>query len=296
MDFALYDVFSDGPFSGNQAAVIRSEGPLTSDKLLILAKEFNLPETCVYWMANDVPHMTFATSENPINTCGHGLLAVLADVVRTVGSAKSGNMCYCVETCGSGSWRFTVKGERSMYVSVRWPKLPTLFKKLPAVETAQLLGIKVDEIRKGLPLEAFDSGIINGLVPLSDQQQLATLKPDFGQNMKNYFAKHWLDDLELYWLAEEQVTGSSRLNVRARNIFPYGVREEGATGSASVSLAAALFGHSERPDLHISVTQGLSRQGNIVARIVGRPETRAAAWLEGRVDFIASGTDLVAPG
>jgi PhzF family phenazine biosynthesis protein len=206
VNFAVYDVFCDEPYSGNQAAVVRTEGPLTSDRLLILAKEFNLPETCAYWMSNGAPHMIFATSDNPIDACGHGLLAVLADVVRTNVLTTLQNLTYHVETCGSGLWRFTGCGQRSAYVSAKWPKLPTLSKVLPVAETAQLLDISVKSIREDLPLAAFNSGIINGVVPLVDEQELTALELDFGRHMEDYFAKYALDDRELYCVTEGQIS------------------------------------------------------------------------------------------
>jgi trans-2,3-dihydro-3-hydroxyanthranilate isomerase len=298
--FALYDVFCDRPFSGNPAAVVRSEGPLTPERLLTLAKEFNLPETCAYWIADGIPHMIFATSDKIIDACGHGLLAVLADVARMGVLTTSEGLRYVVETCGPGLWKFKDNGPRSVSISAKWPKLPTLFKELPPDETARLLGINVKRIHKNLPLKAFNSGIVNGLVPLVDEQTLTNLRPDLGKNVENYeryksyFEKYKLDDLELYCITKEQVTDSNQVTIRTRNVFPYGVWEEAATGSASLSLAAALFEHFQCSDLHVNVTQGLSRRGKITARIVTEAET-TAAWLEGRVELIASGSDLVVP-
>lgn len=295
MRFALYDVFCDRPFSGNPAAVIRSEGPFTSKRLLTLAKEFNLPETCAYWISDGMPHIIFATSDGVINACGHGLLAVLADVVRIGGLTTSEELRYVVETSGCGCWKFTGAGQRGVYICVKWPSLPTLSRLLPAAETAELLGIDVKRIREDLPLAAFDSGIINGLAPLVNEQELTALEPDFGPSMEEYFGEQGLDDLELYCVTEEQTSESCRLTVRSRNVFPYGVREEAATGSASLSLAAALSEHFRRSVLRITLTQGLLRQGNIIAKIVREAESTTAAWLEGRVNLIASGSDLIVP-
>lgn len=294
LSFALYDVFSNKPFSGNQAAVIRSEGPFSPDKLLILAKEFNLPETCAYWMINGIPHMIFATSESAINACGHGLLAVLADVVIKDTLTTSEGLNYVIETCGLGLWKIIRIEQRSMYISVKWPRLPTSSKLLPVKETAQLLGINIESIRSDLQLAAFDSGITNGLIPLVDENVLTTLQPDFGKNMKRYFAKHKIEDLELYCITEEQIAESSQLDIRSRNIFWYGVQEENATGSSSLSLAAFLFEHFGGSALRIDVTQGLARQGNIIAKII-RDAMSTNAWLEGNVRLIASGSDLIIP-
>ncbi|MCJ7767138.1 PhzF family phenazine biosynthesis protein, partial [Candidatus Bathyarchaeota archaeon] len=174
------------------------------------------------------------------------------------------------------------------------PQLPTFSEFLPADETAQLLGVDGDRIRRDLPLAAFNSGITNGLVPLVDEDELVRLQPNFC-SMKSYFAEHGLDDLELYCVREEQTTESGHLNIRSRNVFWYGVQEEAATGTASLSLAAALFERFGGSDLQISVTQGLLRQGTIIARIVTGAESTAIAWLEGCVNLIASGTDLVVP-
>lgn len=300
MDFALYDVFCNKPFTGNQAVVIRSDGLLTPQQLLTLSNEFNLPETCVYWMFNGIPHMIFATSDNVINACGHGLLAVLADVARVFDLAQSENLSYCIKTCGFGVWKFRGCRQNSVYISVKWPRLPTFDKLLPLTETAKLLGINNNCICKNLPLEAFNSGIVNGLVPLINEKKLTELQADLGSNPKNlkrykdYFAKYELDDLEIYCIKEKRINDLTQITIRSRNIFPYGVWEEAATGSASLSLATALFKHFGSTSLNINVTQGLSRQGNITAKIITEAET-STVWLEGRVNLIASGTDLIFP-
>jgi trans-2,3-dihydro-3-hydroxyanthranilate isomerase len=295
MDFALYDVFCDVPYSGNQAAVVRTDAALTSDSLLILAREFNLPETCVYWIEDGIPHMIFATSDKLINACGHGLLAVLADVVRIGHLTGSDNLDYSIKTCGFGCWKFTSRGPRSTYISARWPKLPTLSEPLPVDDTARLLGIRSENISQDLPLVAVDSGIINGLVPFVDEKELLALEPDFGPGMKKYFSDHGLDDLELYCVTERQNAKSGSLQIRSRNVFPYGVREEPATGSASISLVAALCEFQKLSEVEAIITQGLSRQGHIIARIVRTTESAKEAWLEGRVNLIASGNDLIVP-
>jgi len=295
MDFALYDVFCNSPFSGNQAAVVHTDAALSSDSLLILAKEFNLPETCAYWIKDGMPHMIFATSDKLINACGHGLLAVLADVVRMGHLTKSDNLDYSFKNYGFGRWKFTSRDPRSIKISARWPKVPTSFKPLPVNDTARLLCIRSESISQDLPLMAVDSGIINGLVPIVDEKELLALEPDFGPEMKKYFSDHGLDDLELYCVTEKQNAKSGRLHIRSRNVFPYGVREESATGSASISLAAALCEFQKLSEVEAIITQGLSRQGHIIARIVRTTESAKEAWLEGRVNLIASGNDLIIP-
>jgi trans-2,3-dihydro-3-hydroxyanthranilate isomerase len=45
LDFDVVDVFADGPFAGNQLAVVHGAGDLTDAQLLALAREFGFSET-----------------------------------------------------------------------------------------------------------------------------------------------------------------------------------------------------------------------------------------------------------
>lgn len=170
--------------------------------------------------------------------------------------------------------------------------MPCLRKVLPRCETARLLGCTPEDIRTDLPFCAYDSGIVNGLVPLMSQRVLTAIRPDFGTPMKDYFKEHGLDDLHLYALTR---TSEECVTARTRNVFPYGVREEAATGTASVSLARALgyyTGHREGKFVFI---QGTRRKGTIKV-VCGRGDDRKQClWLEGRVKRLMSGQDLILP-
>ena len=44
-DYAVYDVFTDKPFGGNQLAVIPDGRGLSADEMQTIAREFNFSET-----------------------------------------------------------------------------------------------------------------------------------------------------------------------------------------------------------------------------------------------------------
>jgi trans-2,3-dihydro-3-hydroxyanthranilate isomerase len=295
MQFALYDIFCQRPFCGNPAAVIRAEGPVACETLITFAREFNLPETCVYWIDQGTPHMVFATSAGPIRACGHGLLAVLADVVRTGEPGAVHDSDYTVEGLGSGRWTHVARDLRLTEISVSWPRVPTFVKVLPIEPLVSVLGIGMSSLSRRLPAQAFDSGIINGLIPVESRDILLRLQPDYGQAMADYFKEHGLDDLELYALCETDGSPRGWTSIRTRNVFPYGVREEAATGSASVSLATALIRHRPPGATQFRMDQGVSRRGKIVVKAALENGTLTAVWLEGRVQLIASGDDLLCP-
>jgi PhzF family phenazine biosynthesis protein len=292
MHFALYDVFCEKAFSGNPAAVVRSMRPMSRGMLLKLAQEFNQPETCLYRMVRGVPCIRFATSGGSISACGHGLLATLADVVLVSRSRAADGMRYVVEGQGVSGWRFVKEGPRAISIAARWPRTPILHRRLPPAETATILGIRRSDIVDDLPLAAYDCGIVNGLVPVADERTLKGIQPDFGPDMLRFFERHKLADLEPYVLMKGRNGREVNASVRARNVFPYGVREEAATGSAAVSLAYALSQEAGAGEYRCLVTQGLSRQGRILVRVVKPSCGREETWLEGRVVMIGSGDNL----
>jgi PhzF family phenazine biosynthesis protein len=292
MHFALYDVFSCGGFSGNPAAVIRGEGDLPEVDLLSLAKEFNQPETCWYWFEGGTPHMRFSTSERVINACGHGTLAVLADVGLHAGQRSASGLSFIIHGMDESRWEFVEAAKGDVLTSALWPGTPSVRDQLPVKETAALLGLDAAALRKDLPLASFDSGITNGLVPIVSSEMLERACPDTGEGMKRFFETHRLDDLHAYALLENADPSKEEITVRTRNVFPYGVREEAASGAASVSLACALAQHLGSRVKRFLFRQGVARIGHIIVKTEPKGPGKLKLWLEGRVTRIASGEDL----
>jgi trans-2,3-dihydro-3-hydroxyanthranilate isomerase len=295
MRFALYDVFCERRFAGNQAAVVRADAPAPMELLTDLAKEFNLPETCVYWYQDGIPHVCFATSSGPIRACGHGLLAALADTVRTGETRPARESDYIIEGFGSGKWTWEMLNERATRIRAKWPNIPVFRKPLPVQGLTEFLRIDASDIALELPLAAFDCGIVNGLVPIRDLGTLAQVHPDYGSAMTAYFDEHGLADLELYVMCQEGNDLQNETRIRTRNIFPYGVREEPATGTASLSLATALYQAGRSLGPWFRMDQGISRQGKLLVKVDVENRVPIAIWIEGQVHMVVSGDNLTYP-
>jgi PhzF family phenazine biosynthesis protein len=289
---SLYDVFADTPFSGCPAAVVRATRPHPISLLESLAKELNFPETCLYWPQDDIVKVHFATSEGIIDACGHGLLAVLADAVRTSSSGNGRVVRYQIASFNPGEGKIHQKESRFFAVAAKWFKWPELGAILPSDETAKLLRIPQNSIRKDLPLLIVDSQIRNGLVPIIDEPTLLKIKPDYGIIWEKYFKKNELADLHLYVLSESACDQSKILHFRTRNVFPYGVREEAATGTASVSMAAAFLKLFDSGCEVFKFRQGLNRVGGICVKAKKDMNDRRVLWLEGNVIPIALDAEL----
>jgi PhzF family phenazine biosynthesis protein len=291
--FAIYDVFSKGKFTGNPAAVILVNGPVAEERLLILAKEFNLPETCVYWIENGIPAMRFSTSDRIVSACGHGTLAVLGDVTTNSKTMSARDLFYMIDGAGRSAWTYLKKSEETVIISARWPITPALLSSLPIAETALLLGIAPGDIRTDLPLLSLNSGIVNGVVPLRNKGLLDQLEPDAGAEMQEFFATHKLDDLLVYAVDENDRSSGNCLRIRTRNFFPYGVKEEAASGAASISLAYALLPFFKTKE-RIHIIQGKTRLGYIGVMVKNDSSSQDGVelWLEGEVSLVVSGENL----
>ena len=87
MQVAIYDVFAERPYSGNQAAVARAGRRQLSDlQLVALAGELSLAETALLSMRKGELNLRFATAEGVVRRCGHGTLASVADHIFQITS------------------------------------------------------------------------------------------------------------------------------------------------------------------------------------------------------------------
>jgi PhzF family phenazine biosynthesis protein len=295
MQFAIYDVFADKPYGGNQAAVVRAgRVQLTDSQLIVLAEELAVAETALSSVQGHDLVFRFATADRVVNRCGHATLAGVADHVlrKTLSRRSRGSSWRGRYRVGSAvaEWRVQDQTSRdargragALDVSVAWPDRPEFVKSLPARPVYRALGLDPAAVASDLPRCIYNSGNLNALVPVPTVAVLERAAPDWNR-LRDLFAKFDLTDLHLY-CAQRRRTSPGQIRLRCRNLFPYGVFEETATGTASVALAAALVDHfRDRPKDDFIFDQGNGRRrGNIRVRWCPRPEGDPLIWLQGQV-------------
>jgi len=294
MELSIADVFCDAPFAGNPAAVVRCEGPIRPSDLLVLAREFNLPETCAYWIDAGTPTAAFATSAGPIAVCGHGLLAVLADVVRRDPRTAAEGLRCAIAGQAPSQWSFVRCSDRLVHIQTQWPRFPVYCHSLAPAEVLAAVGARESDISRVLPLAVYDCGVANALVPIANPTTLLELRPD-PEALWHFCSEHRLTDVELYHADPRPQAAGMPIEVRSRNVFPYGVREEAATGGASVSLGAALHEYLRADEMSLRITQGVGRVGLIDVRVTEPAAGVRQVSIGGGVVLLASSSDLVAP-
>jgi len=300
---AIYDVFARHPFGGNQAAVVRDERCRLSDAdLLALASELSFPETTLSRHEGTDLILRFATADRLVNRCGHATLAAVADHVLVQQSQDQGRCCkwhgnYRVGVARA-EWRARIKNPHkdaspSVEVGVIWPERPTAAGSLPGLAVYRALGLSSADPPGDLPLCVYDSGNRNALVPVRSVASLERVSPN-QQKLRSLFEEHRLTDAHIYCIDHVDKTGG-RIRIRCRNVFPYGVFEETATGSAAVALSAFLIDHlpvlgNGNRAVDFLFQQGIGkRRGNIGVQWRLAPGQNQIIWLKGRVFPILTG-------
>ena len=101
LDFDVVDVFGEGPFSGNQLAVVRGTAGLTDDQLLAIAREFNFSETTFPGATDETGYdVRIFTPGGEIPFAGHPTLGT-AWVLRLHGLLPP-DRDEVVQRCGAG--------------------------------------------------------------------------------------------------------------------------------------------------------------------------------------------------
>jgi len=287
--FNLYDVFARAPFCGNQAGVIRTRAEVSDEQLLLMAREFQLPEIALSRISQTNLYLRFANADRIMTRCGHATVAAVADfVLKRTPRTRNWQWGRYIVGESRALWKARVLSPRSTEVEISWPDSPNKVAPLALGEICRALNLKRSAIDSRLPMGIYSSGQTHALVPVVSETLLNRIEPIWTV-LDRMFLNSSLTDMHLYHVTSVDPT-RGLVRARCRNIFPYGVREESATGTASIALAGAFLSHvesrfrSQPSGLRFAFEQGRQdRMGHL--NVSWRPGNSAqpAFWLGGRV-------------
>ncbi len=261
-----------------------------------------MPETVLSRVSGTALRLRFANADRILNRCGHGTVAAVADWVLQAGVP---NGCWHLGRYHVGksasAWRARATSRTCAEVQVSWPDQPRRVAQLPPMEVGKALALRRHDIDLNFPIGIYSSGQLHALVPIVSESVLAQAQPIWSK-LDVLFTQLDLTDMHLYCptsIDSECYT----MRVRCRNIFPYGVREESATGTASVALAGALVNwldqksvRSSTFEIQITFDQGAGvRRGILKVRWCPRSHSDSGIWLEGSVHRALCGKLLHTP-
>ncbi|MGC6061420.1 PhzF family phenazine biosynthesis protein [Enterobacter kobei] len=260
--FYQVDAFSDGPFSGNPAAVCLMTSWPDDSVLQKIAQENNLSETAFYVnnAAEGTQNLRWFTPATEVDLCGHATLATAAVLFEMHQSGVNELAFY------TRSGLLSVRREGHFY-SMNFPAVHASVTDRPVglEEALGLLPGDVDAV-----LVASDL-----IVVLHDESKLDSLQPDFVRLATSphrgvvVTAKSGDDSFRSRWFGPQ-----------------VGVNEDPVTGSAHTFLAPYWAGRLGKNTL--SAVQGGTRKGRLTCRLIGdgRVELVGEARLVIRGEFI----------
>lgn len=157
------DAFSNGPFTGNPAAVCPLPEWLPDAVMQSIAEEHNLAETAFVVPLGADHHIRWFTPTVEVDLCGHATLASAHVIFRTLPDDQRS-----IRLFSRSGW-LEVSREEEGRLTLNFPADPvTALEQIPAALTDGL----------GAEIEAAYRGKFDYLVCVKDQQTVAALKPD----------------------------------------------------------------------------------------------------------------------
>ena len=289
MRFYIVDVFAESRLSGNQLAVFRDCGKLSTASMQRIAQEMHYSET------------TFITSEEPHNGgydvrvftpgyelpfAGHPTLGT-AYIVQSQIVGKPAKKIVLNMKVGQIPVTFSYRDGSPDVLWMR-QKTPTFGKTFGRERMARILGLRVRDIDPKFPIKLVSTGVPFVIVPLTGLKAIKSIQIDQAA-LARLFKETNTTVILLF--SPETYSKVNDLNVRVLGL-PDVIPEDPATGSGNGCLAAYLVKerYLGRGSIDIRVEQGyeINRRSLLLLRA---KETSAGIEVDvgGRVQYVAGG-------
>lgn len=233
LPFHILDVFAEKKYAGNQLAVFRGAGELTSAEMQSIARETNFSETT--FILSDVPDkggfdVRIFTPREEVPFAGHPTLGTAYIINQEILQGKATQVKLNLKV---GQIPVSFHPDGTCWMQQIQPMFGPQHE---AGMLAAVLGLEVADVDERFPVEEVSTGLPFFIVPLKTLDALKRAKVEAGKYdalIKNTLAKGIL-----IFCPETHEAGND-LSVRVFVDY-YGVPEDPATGSGNGCLAGYL--------------------------------------------------------
>lgn len=292
LSFYIVDVFAEQRYAGNQLAVFRDAGSLSSGEMQLIAREMNFSETT--FILSEAEHgggydVRIFTPGAEIPFAGHPTLGtayiIRKEILRTpveriVLNLQVGPIPVTFDDGGNGQ-------------TVGWMEQiePRFGQCFTATAIAGILGLSPAEIDERFPVEEVSTGLPHVIVPLRTLESLKRSRID-REEYFSFVKDGWAKPI-LIFCPESHESGND-LSVRMFADY-YGIAEDPATGSGNGCLAAYLVKHRYwgQDCINVRIEQGYEiGRPSLLFLKAGRQRERIAVTVGGHVIQVAKGEFL----
>ena len=300
LDYHVLDVFTEKRFGGNPLAVVLDADGLDSERMQIIAREFNLAETVFVLKAKNRAHtaqVRIFTPAAELQFAGHPTVGTAVLLALTHTPAANDNRgerdSLIVLEEGIGPVRVGVRLRGgAAFAEFDAPKLPEPSDALAAPEH---LAAAVSLIPAEIGFEnhrptRFSAGNDFAFVPVASLEAMARARVDT-QHWAGRYAGAGLVGAYLYCRQTVHATSAFHVRMFAPD---FGIPEDPATGSAAVGLAGVIHRFDTLPDgMHRrALEQGFEMgRPSLISLSLGIERGRlAAVRIGGHAVQVAQGT------
>ena len=286
--FYLVDVFAEEKYAGNQLAVVRGGGLLSSEMMLEIANEMHFSETTFILSGqqrNGGYDVRIFTPSTEVPFAGHPTLGTAyvikhfitnEDVDKVVLNLKVGRIQVCFE-----------KAKEKQEIVWMKQMTPTFGKTFSAARLAAVLNLAKTDFDGKYPIQEVSTGLPFIIVPLKTLDAVKRARI----NMDKLFELAKEVQAGILVFCPETYKEKNNLNVR---VFAdlFGVPEDPATGSANGCLAGYLSQHCYfgSGQVNVRVEQGYEvRRPSLLLLKAENKEKKIDVYVGGRVFLVASG-------
>jgi trans-2,3-dihydro-3-hydroxyanthranilate isomerase len=282
LGFRLLDVFSTGPFSGNQLCVVPDASGIDGETMQRLAREIGFSETTFVTGIDDGGYdVRIFTPGQELPFAGHPTLGT-AFLLASEGYVPASVM----QRCGSGRLLVEVDPDAGRGRMRQFPgELRPAFEDRGAVAAAA--GLPEADLHPGRPVRTVTTGLPHTIVPVRNVEALRRAERR-GERIGDVV--HRTGGESLYLFADEPRDDGAAITARMFD-WELGVGEDPATGSAAGPLGVYLAEHGL---LSVPGSFGI-HQGEQVDRPsllevdVERDADAWVAWVGGEVRHVGEG-------
>jgi trans-2,3-dihydro-3-hydroxyanthranilate isomerase len=286
--FYLVDVFAEEKYTGNQLAVVRGAGALSSERMLEIANEMHFSETTFILSdekRNGGYDVRIFTPSTEVPFAGHPTLGtacvikhfiITENVDSVVLNLKVGQIQVCFEKAKENQ-------------EIVWMKQmpPTFGKAFSAVRLAAVLNLDETDFDRKYPIQKVSTGLPFIIVPLKTLNAVKRARINMDRLLE--LAKEAQAGILVF--CPETYKQENNLNVR---VFAdlFGVPEDPATGSANGCLAGYLSHHCYfgSDKVNVRVEQGYEiRRPSLLLLKAENKEAKIDVYVGGKVFLVASG-------
>lgn len=288
VEYQLWDVFTDTPFTGNPLAVAIDAPRLDTGQMQQVARELNLSETVFLWPGGDGVEARIFSPARELPFAGHptiGAALALAD------AGSCDDSVTLLEPVGPV--RVAIQGG---VATLTTPGPPRSVEVADPDDVVRSVGLTLGDLHPGLGPRGWSAGAPFTILTVRDVETLGRCHVDLS----------WWNDTvalteatEVYVLAPaDPAQRVSARDWRARMFAPgLGIPEDPATGAAAAAACGYLAGHADGDRLTEGwlITQGveMGRPSRIQLGVVVDGNELVAATVGGRAVRVGRGELVV---